>query len=136
MADETWGKTFEAWVVASEASSEAFETKGKTFLTRGKAFETRGKAFQTRVNTNRLCGRCWNGSSVAIQTWFISSEASGRGLEGWSALPQASNTMDLAWFTLTQARNALTQTRNALVEARYAAYEAWPRMGAGGCVEV
>ncbi len=56
----------------------------------------------------------------------------GPGLEGWSALPQASNTMDQAWLTLIQARDVSTQARNALIKARFAAPEPWSGMGWAG----
>jgi uncharacterized protein YjbJ (UPF0337 family) len=122
---EAWGKTHEAWGKGHEAWGKAHEAWGN-------AFEAWGNAFEAWGNANRLCGRCWNGSSATIQAWFVSSEASGRGPESWNVLPQASNTVDQAWFTLTQARDVLTKARNALTKATFVAYATWPLMTSRG----
>jgi len=69
---ETWGKNREAW-------GECREAWGKGHVAWGNEFETWGNAFEAWGNANRLCRRCWNGSSATIQVWFVSTEASGRG---------------------------------------------------------
>ena len=99
---EAWGHRHQAW---------------------GNAFETWGKAFEAWGNTNRLSGRCWNGSSATIQAWFVSSEASARGSGAGVPYPRLWNAMDQAWLTLVQARDVLTQARSSLVEARLVSYE-------------
>ena len=75
---ETWGKGREAWGKGREAWGKTGEAWGKTHEAWGKAHEAWGNAFEAWGNTNRLSGRCWNGSSATIQAWFVSSEATGR----------------------------------------------------------
>jgi len=79
---EAWGKTREAWGKTREAWGERHETRGKALEAWGNALEAWGNALEAWGNTNRLCGRCWNGSLATSQARLASSEA-------WSRWPEA-----------------------------------------------
>ena len=86
---EAWGKTREAWGKTREAWGKTREAWGKAHETWGNAFEAWGNALEAWGDTNRLSGRCWNGSTATLQAWLVPSEASGPGPEAAMCCPRS-----------------------------------------------